>query len=120
MSSPCPDVVEDCSLEDLSQKPIWHDPTLGDAVSEFCTKYKHSMQEYALQHNLHAKSLLSMFLSDAEQARTLKPYCDFLVPGLDGTVWTDQEKAKHGKDQKEELIKCLDNLATQPWPVESG
>ena len=117
---------------------MWHDPTLGAAVSAFCTKYKHSMQVYALQHNLHEKSLLSMFstqgqcselgelfwvlgdLSAEEQARTLKPYCDFLAPGLDGTVWTDQEKAKHGKDQKEELIKCLDNLPTQPWPVESG
>ena len=117
---------------------MWHDPTLSAAVSEFCTKYNHSMQVYASQHNLHEKSLLSMFstqghhselgelflvlrdLSDDERARILKPCCDALGPVLDGTVFTDQQKAELVKNQLEKLIECLVDTPTQPWPVESG
>ena len=117
---------------------MWHDPTLSAAVSEFCTKYNRSMQVYASQHNLHEKSLLSMFstqghrselgelfwvlrdLSDDERARILKPCCDALGPVLDGTVFTDQQKAELVKNQLEKLIECLVDRPTQPWPVESG
>ena len=117
---------------------MWHDPTLGAAVSEFCTKYKNSMQVYASQHNLHEKSLLSMFstqghrselgelfwvlrdLSDEERARILKPCCDALGPVLDCTGFTDQYIAEHVKDQLEKLIERLVDTPTQPWPVESG
>ena len=60
MSSPHPDVVEDCLLEDLSQKSWSPYPTL-DAVSAFSTKYENRMECYAQQYDLHAESLLRTF-----------------------------------------------------------
>jgi len=101
---------------------MWHDPTLGAAVSEFCTKYNNSMQVYASQHNLHEKSLLSMFstqgqcselaelylflhaFSDEEKPAVLKPYCDILGPVLDDKACTDQYKDACVKEQQEKLM----------------
>ena len=66
MSSYRPDDVEDCVLEDLSQKPGLPDPTLGDAVSAVSTEYEHSMSSYAQKYNLHEESLLRMFSTQGQ------------------------------------------------------
>ena len=122
MSSSRPDVVEDCLLEDLSQKPGSPYPTLDAVVTAFSMKYKHSMKCYAQYYDLHEESLLHMFstqrryseladlhwfleaLSDEAKAAILKPYCDILGPVLDGNACAAQEKGARVEEQREKLI----------------
>ena len=123
MSSSRPDVVEDCLLEDLSQKPGSPD---RKKVSAFSTKYQNDMSVYAKRYCLHMESLLLMFstqgqgselaelywfldaFSDEEKPAILKPYCDIRGPVLDDKACTDQYKAACVKEQREKLIQFLD------------
>ena len=46
--------------------------------------------------------------SDEAKAAILKPYCYILGPVLDGNACTAQEKDRRVEEQREKLIKFLD------------